>query len=112
MHAVIQTGGKQYRIEPGDEISVEKLKGVDAGNQIAFQKVLAAGDGDDIEIGRPHLEDVMVVGEVLEHGRGPKKIVFKKKAKKGYRRKRGHRQPYTKVRITEIREGAEAEAEA
>lgn len=105
MHAVIETGGKQYRIEPGDEINVEKLAEAEAGNQIAFQKVLAAGDGEDLEIGRPHLEDVQVVADVVEHGRGPKKVVFKKKAKEGYRRKHGHRQPYTKVRITEIRQG-------
>lgn len=105
MHAVIETGGNQYRIEPGDEIEVEKLAEVEAGNTIAFQKVLAAGDGAEIELGHPYLEGVSVVAEVLEQGRGPKKIVFKKKPKQGYRRKHGHRQPYTKVRISEIREG-------
>lgn len=104
MHAVIKTGGKQYRIEPGDELDVEKLGDVESGSEVTFEKVLAAGDGEDLEIGRPYLEDVSVTGEVLEHGRGPKKIVFKKKRKQGYRRKYGHRQPYTKVRIDEIQE--------
>lgn len=102
MHAVIETGGNQYRIEPGDDISVEKLSDVETGDAIAFDKVLAAGEGEDLQIGRPHLEDVEVVGQVIEQGLGPKKIVFKKKAKKGYRRKHGHRQPFTKVRITEV----------
>lgn len=107
MHAVIKTGGKQYRIEPGDEIDVEKIKGVDAGKRIAFQKVLATGDGEDIEVGRPFLEDARVVARVVEHGKGPKKIVFKKKTKQGYRRKKGHRQPYTRVEIQEIQEETE-----
>lgn len=102
MHAVIETGGKQYRIEPGDEFDVEKLPDVEAGHEVTFEKVLATGEGEDLEIGRPYLEDASVVGEIVEHGRGPKKIVFKKKAKQGYRRKHGHRQPYTKVRIDEI----------
>ena len=105
MHAVIETGGKQYRLEPGDEIDIEKLGEVEAGDDVTFEKVLAAGDGEDLELGQPYLDGVEVVGEVLEHGRGPKQIVFKKKPKKGYRRKYGHRQPYTKVRIDEIREG-------
>lgn len=105
MHAVVKTGGNQYRIEPGDEIEIEKLKEVESGNEVAFDRVLAAGDGGDIEIGRPFLDDVTVLGEVLEQGRGPKQIVFKKKPKEGYRRKYGHRQPYTKVRITAIEEG-------
>ena len=105
MHAVIETGGKQYRLEPGDEIDIEKLGEVEAGDDVTFEKVLAAGDGEDLEVGQPHLDGVEVVGEVLEQGRGPKKIVFKKKPKKGYRRKHGHRQPYTKVRIDEIRQG-------
>ncbi len=107
MHAVIKTGGNQYRIEPGDEIDVEKIKGVDTDKRIAFQKVLAVGDGGDIEVGRPYLDDKRVVARVLEHGKGPKKIVFKKKTKEGYRRKKGHRQPYTRVRITDIQDAEE-----
>ncbi|MFB6352226.1 MAG: 50S ribosomal protein L21, partial [Bradymonadaceae bacterium] len=74
MHAIIKTGGKQYRLEPGDEVDIEKLGDVDAGGEVTFEKVLAAGDGDDLDIGRPYLDDVDVVGEVLEHGRGPKKL--------------------------------------
>lgn len=107
MHAVIETGGNQYRISQGDEIQVEKLKGVDAGTRIAFKKVLAAGDGEAIELGQPHLDEVDVVAEVLEHGKGPKKIVFRKKPKTGYTRKQGHRQPFTRVRITDIRDDSE-----
>lgn len=104
MHAVIETGGKQYRVEPGDELEVEKLGGVEAGKKIAFKKVLAAGDGEDIEVGAPYVDGKMVVAEVLEHGRGKKKIVFKKKRRKKYRRKHGHRQHYTRVKIHDIRE--------
>lgn len=112
MHAVIKTGGKQYRIEPGDEIDVEKIKGVEADQRIAFQKVLAAGEGEAIEVGRPYLEDVRVVARVLEHGRGPKKVVFKKKTKEGYQRKKGHRQPYTRVEITDVQHQEEDETTA
>jgi large subunit ribosomal protein L21 len=104
MHAVIETGGNQYRIETGDTIDVEKLTDVEAGDTVEFD-VLSVGEGEDISVGRPLLEDATVSGEVIEHGRGDKKIVFKKKRRKKYRRKHGHRQPYTRVRIDEI-EGA------
>lgn len=101
MHAVIKTGGKQYRIETGDTIDVEKLSDVEAGDTVEFD-VLSVGDGEDISVGHPLLEDAKVSGEVVEHGRGDKKIVFKKKRRKKYRRKHGHRQPYTRVRIEEV----------
>jgi large subunit ribosomal protein L21 len=101
MHAVIKTGGKQYRIETGDTIDVEKLSDVEAGDTVEFD-VLSVGDGEDISVGHPLLEDATVSGEVVEHGRGDKKIVFKKKRRKKYRRKHGHRQPYTRVRIEEV----------
>ena len=104
MNAVIKTGGKQYRVEPGDEFNVEKLD-VEAGEEVTFDDVLAVGSGEDLVIGRPLVDGATVTAQIVENGRGPKKIVFKKKPKQGYRRKHGHRQPYTKVRIDEIREG-------
>jgi large subunit ribosomal protein L21 len=102
MHAVIKTGGKQYRVEPGDEFNVEKLGEYESGDTVEIDDVLACGDGEDMAVGRPMLEDVAVEAEVVEHGLGEKKIVFKKKRKEGYRKKQGHRQPYTRIRITDI----------
>jgi large subunit ribosomal protein L21 len=99
MRAVIKTGGKQYRVEPGDELDVEKLGEYDSGDEIEFDEVLAVGEGEDLEVGRPILEDASVTAEVLTHGREKKKIVFKKKPKQGFKSKRGHRQPFTKIRI-------------
>ena len=105
MHAVIKTGGKQYRIEPGDEFNVEKLGDAEAGSEITFEEVLAVGSGEDLTIGRPVVDGATVTAEVVEHGRGRKKIVFKKKRRKKYRRKHGHRQPYTRIRITDVTAG-------
>ena len=105
MHAVIKTGGKQYRIEPGDEFNVEKLGDADEGSEITFEEVLAVGEGEDLVVGKPVVQSASVTAEVVEHGRGPKKIVFKKKRRKGYRRKRGHRQPYTRIKIKEVDAG-------
>lgn len=100
MYAVIQTGGKQYKVEKGDEILVEKLEaGVDA--EVAFDVLLVADDAG-VKIGKPILEGVVVKGKVLEHGKGKKVVVFKYKPKKNSRKKRGHRQPYTKVEILSI----------
>lgn len=102
MHAVIKTGGKQYRVEPGDEFNVEKLGEAETGSEITFDEVLAVGNGEDLTVGTPVVEGAAVSAEVVEHGRGPKKIVFKKKRRKKYRRKHGHRQPYTRIRITDV----------
>lgn len=101
MYAVVETGGKQYRVQEGDEIIVEKL-GIEAEEEVVFDKVLAAGEGADIKIGTPYVEGASVKGTVIENGKAKKVIVFKYKAKKDYRKKRGHRQPYTKVKIDSI----------
>lgn len=100
MYAVIETGGKQYRVKEGDVITIEKLN-VSAGDKIVFDKVLMAGDGKDLQVGKPYL-DTKVFGSVIENGKGQKVIIFKYKAKKDYRKKQGHRQPYTMVEITGI----------
>ena len=102
MFSVIETGGKQYKVSVGDKIKVEKLAG-EAGAKIVFDKVLLLSSETDTQIGQPYLEGVKVSGELLEQGRGPKKIVFKYKPKKRERTKKGHRQPYTEVKITEIK---------
>ncbi len=99
-YAVIRTGGKQYRVEPGSLIRVEKLDG-DVGATIEFAEVLMAG-GDGVRIGTPLLDGVTVRGEIVAHARDKKVLVFKKKRRKNYRRRRGHRQSLTTVRVTEI----------
>lgn len=101
MHAVIKTGGKQYRVTEGDEFNVEKL-GVDKGEEVVFDQILAVGEGENLVIGRPLVEGASVKAQVVTNGRDRKVIVFKKKRRKGYQVKRGHRQHFTRVRITEI----------
>ena len=100
MFAVIKTGGKQYRVAAEDVLKVEKLAG-NPGDVIAFNEVLVVG-GDTPTLGTPTVAGATVAGEVLEQGRGPKVIAFKKRRRKNSRRKRGHRQEFTLVRITEI----------
>ncbi len=100
MYAIIQTGGKQYKVEQGDVIDVEKLD-VEAGAQVDFE-VLMVSDDAGVKVGTPVLSGVKVSGKVLEHGKGKKVIVFKYKPKKDSRKKRGHRQPYTRVEILSI----------
>ncbi len=101
MYAVIETGGKQYRVQNGDQICVEKLN-VENGAAVVFDKVLVCGEGADIKVGAPYLEGITVEGEAVESGKGKKVVIFKYKAKKDYRKKQGHRQPYTLVEITAI----------
>ena len=98
MYAVIKTGGKQYEVEVGDEIFVEKLAG-EAGEQVTFEEVLAISDDNGIKAGDLK---ATVTGEIVKQGKNKKVIVSKYKAKKGYRRKNGHRQPYTRVRVSAI----------
>lgn len=100
MYAIIETGGKQIKVEEGQQITVELLQG-EAGEAVTFDKVLFVG-GDETKIGTPYVEGATVTGKILEHGRGKKIIVFKYKPKKNYRRKQGRRQPYTKVAIEKI----------
>lgn len=101
MYAIIETGGKQYRVQNGDQIVVEKL-GAEAGDTVVFDKVLAVGEGEGVKVGTPYVEGTAVEGKVVENGKGKKVIIFKYKAKKDYRKKQGHRQPYTLVEITAI----------
>lgn len=101
MYAIIETGGKQYRVQNGDQIRVEKLS-VEDGGEVVFDKVLVAGEGADIKVGTPYLDGVTVEGKAVESGKGKKVVIFKYKAKKDYRKKQGHRQPYTLVEITAV----------
>ncbi len=101
MYAVVRTGGKQMRVEPGQAVRVEKLEGA-VGDRVELDDVLmVAGEGES-RIGTPVLEGVKVVGTITEQGRGPKITIFKMKRRKGYRRKAGHRQYYTEVRVDGI----------
>ena len=102
MYAVIETGGKQYRVEQGMLLEHERSNGVEPGGAIEFDRVLLLVDEDGVRVGSPYLDGVTVKGEVLEEGRGDKIIVYKYKSKKGYRRKQGHRQPYMRTLITTI----------
>ena len=101
MFAVIKTGGKQYRVTGGQEITVEKLVG-DAGAKLEFAEVLMIGDGDKISIGAPMIAGAKVLAEVVEHNRAAKVTAYKKKPRNTYRRKLGHRQHQTVVKITSI----------
>ena len=100
MYAVIETGGKQYRVQEGDVITVEKLD-AKAGDKVTFDKVLVLSDGKEMKVGTPYL-DAGVTASVVENGKGKKVIIFKYKAKKDYRKKQGHRQPYTMVKIESL----------
>lgn len=101
MYAVIKTGGKQYKVSPGDVIRVEKIDG-EPGQEIELNDVLLVGDGSELKIGQPLVEGAKVLAVIKEQGRSRKIIVFKKKRRKNYRRKRGHRQYYTELEIKEI----------
>lgn len=102
MHAVIKTGGKQYRVAEGDVIKVEKLDG-EVGGNIELTDVLSVGEGDGIKIGAPVVEGASVVAEIVEQGKHKKVIAFKKKRRKGFTKKKGHRQQFTSLRIQEIK---------
>ena len=101
MFAVLNTGGKQYKVSQGDLIKVEKLEN-DVGDEVTLGQVLMVGQGEDVEVGSPYVSNCEVTGEVVEQGKGAKIIVFKKKRRKGYRRKNGHRQRFTQLKITKI----------
>jgi large subunit ribosomal protein L21 len=104
MFAVIKTGGKQYRVAANEQITVMHLAG-EAGEKVTFGDVLMMGEGDNVKVGAPLLSGASVVGEIVEQARGPKVIAFKKRRRKNSKRKRGHRQDLTVVRITEIQAG-------
>jgi large subunit ribosomal protein L21 len=103
MYAVIQTGGKQYRVEPGKTVKVETLAG-DEGTNVVFDQVLlvSSGDGGNVSIGKPTVAGAKVTGQIVEQGRGDKLVVFKFRRRKNYVRRNGHRQNYTAVKIAEI----------
>ena len=100
MYAIIKTGGKQYCVEEGKVITIEKLD-VEGGAEVAFDEVLLVS-GDSVKIGQPTVAGAKVTGKVLEQGKGAKIRIFKYKAKSNYRRRQGHRQPFTKVQIEKI----------
>lgn len=99
--AIIKTGGKQYRVASGDVLRVEKLSG-DVGSTIEFDQVLLLGKGDAVKVGTPLVDGAKVTATVKAHGKGKKVIVYKFRRRKNYRRKRGHRQPFTQIEITKI----------
>jgi large subunit ribosomal protein L21 len=102
MYAVVKAGGKQHKVSEGDLLKVEKIGG-ETGDTVELNEVLMVADGENIEIGTPLLPNACVVGEIVKHGKARKIIVFKSKRRKGYRKKQGHRQTYTNLRIKEIR---------
>ena len=110
MYAVIESCGKQYKVAEGDVVFFEKLD-AEEGKKVTFDKVVLVSD-EKVQVGNPYVKGVKVEGKVVAHGKGKKIIVFKMKAKKNYRRKQGHRQPYTKVEITSIKIAAEKKTAA
>ena len=110
MYAVIKTGGKQYKVAANDKILIERLEG-EAGDQIQFHDVFMVVNGADVQVGAPTVAGATVVGEIDKQARGPKLIIFKKRRRKHYRRRNGHRQDLTSVMITEILTGGAKPAE-
>ena len=102
MHAVIATGGKQYRVKAEDIIDVELLANNEPGTKVEFDKVLAVGEGENVKVGNPYVDGAKVEAEVVEEFRGPKLIAFKMKKRKGYRKTKGHRQNLVKVKIVNV----------
>ncbi|HEY6830325.1 MAG TPA: 50S ribosomal protein L21 [Gemmatimonadaceae bacterium] len=100
-YAIIRTGGKQFRVEPGRTYKIPSVVG-EEGGKIEFNDVLLGNDGQSVKTGIPALKGASVTGEIVRHGRGEKIIVFKQKRRKNYARKRGHRQGFTEVRISDI----------
>ena len=101
MYAIIETGGKQYKVSQGDVVFIEKLDAEEI-SEITFDKVLMAGEGDSVKVGAPVVEGATVSAKVLKNGKAKKVVIFKMKRKKNERKRKGHRQPYTKVEITAI----------
>ena len=101
MYAIVKTGGKQYQVINGDQLRVEKLEGA-VGDTVELTDVLMVADGENIQIGRPVVENAKVIATIAEQGKAKKVIIFKKKRRKGYRLRKGHRQMYTALKIQEI----------
>ena len=102
MYAIIEACGKQYKVAEGDVVFFEKLD-AEEGKKVTFDKVILVSDDKKVQVGNPYVKGIKVEGKVVSHGKGKKILVFKYKAKKNYRRTQGHRQPYTKVEITNIK---------
>jgi large subunit ribosomal protein L21 len=101
MYAVVATGGKQYRVQAGETLRIEKIPG-EVGSSVAFDQILLYSDGENLSVGKPVLENAKVNARIVEQDRGNKIIVFKFKRRKGYRKKQGHRQDFTAVKIDSI----------
>lgn len=101
MYAVIETGGKQYRVSEGDVLSVERISASE-GDKVVLDKVLLYSDGEKVTVGNPYIEGAKVEAELVQNGKGEKIIIFKFKSKKDYRKKQGHRQPYSMLKIESI----------
>jgi len=110
MYAVVNSGGKQYKVQQGQVLRIEKIPG-DVGNPVTFEQVLMFSDGENVSIGQPALKDIAVEGHIVEQGKAKKIIVFKYKRRKRYRRKKGHRQDFTAVRIDGIKAKAQKKPE-
>ena len=102
MYAIVKTGGKQYRVTPGQTVRVEKLEGA-VGDSVEVGDVLLVGGEGETQVGQPRVDGASVAAEIVEQGRAKKIIIFKKKRRKGYHKKQGHRQAFTGLKITEIR---------
>lgn len=98
MYAIVDIAGKQFKVQENDRLFVPRLK-ADVGESVTFDRVLLVSDGDEVTVGTPAVEGASVTATVLDHVKGDKVVVFKKKRRKGYRVKRGHRQPYTQISI-------------
>ena len=109
MYAIIESCGRQYKVAEGDVVFFEKLD-AEEGKKVTFDNVILVSDEGKVQVGNPYVKGVKVEGKVISHGKGKKIIVFKMKPKKNYRRKQGHRQPYTKVEITSIKTAAKKTA--
>ncbi len=111
MYAIIEACGKQYKVSEGDEVFLEKLENAE-GEKVVFENVLLISDGDKVKVGTPTVKNAKVEATVVSHGKGKKIVVFKYKAKKNERKKQGHRQPYTKVKIEKISQRASTKKSA
>jgi large subunit ribosomal protein L21 len=101
MYAVFRSGGRQYQVQPGTVVKLEKLPG-EVGSDVTLNEVILVGEGDEVQVGHPFIEEVAIRGRIVEQGRHRKIIVFKHKRRKDYRKKQGHRQQYTAVLIQSI----------
>jgi large subunit ribosomal protein L21 len=102
MYAIVKTGGKQYKVEKNTNLVVEKLEGIEAGQEVILREVLLLADGEKLTVGKPVIGSASVIAKVVSQKRDPKVLVFKRKSKKGYKKLQGHRQYVTELKIMEI----------